>query len=567
MTLTTPNGVPYPELADTADVPRDIKALAQKLDNTVGARPLASTQVRDVGEQGQIRAGRQLTAADFTRMGLSAPLGLWNLGDLTDASGNARTLSNKGGVPFVPGITGAAIEAAQFVGSTGQALYIVDTGASDPFRIRTGSWGCWFRTAKRGVNQYALSKLPSTGVSTDLWFTMGVTTGNVLSCSVGASSGVGGSDIADDRWHFCVATADGTRIRVYVDGALEGSGAQAVLVAGGAAPLNVGAFGADGTTAAGGPHYGRVDEAFVTSDVLSPEQVLNLYCVRVANTLVDSGGASVAPTVARVAVRRRRRGGALTAANFPSPPTRLHTFAAGSLNDTGSGGVALTANPGTGAIVDVADADGSAGGAKSFSGAHNGLSATDAGLPAGTASRSYGLWFKTSGVGNVVLMGWGTSGTADARLVTVSSNGTIASTSGADQMNGVVIADGLWHQATVVEDNTAGDGVKRKMYVDGRLIVGSTVLTSLTLAGANRFRIGANPDGTLPFVGQVDDAFVYAGALTDVQVRALYNAGSQALAASPLDASQHIEAMESTGILAHFDNIEGVDLVDCSVVA
>src|SRR4051812_17753160 len=55
--------------------------------------------VLDVGQPGQIRAGRQLAATDFTKMGLAAPAGLWNLGDLTDASGNGRSLLNKGSVP------------------------------------------------------------------------------------------------------------------------------------------------------------------------------------------------------------------------------------------------------------------------------------------------------------------------------------------------------------------------------------------------------------------------------------------------------------------------------------
>ena len=54
---------------------------------------ISGVPVLDVGLANQIRAGRQLTAADFTNMGLSAPLGLWNLSDLTDVSGNGRNLA------------------------------------------------------------------------------------------------------------------------------------------------------------------------------------------------------------------------------------------------------------------------------------------------------------------------------------------------------------------------------------------------------------------------------------------------------------------------------------------
>ena len=61
---------------------------------------LHQKQILDVGISGQIRAGRQLTATDFTNMGLAAPVGLWNLSNLNDSSGNGRNLTNKGAVPF-----------------------------------------------------------------------------------------------------------------------------------------------------------------------------------------------------------------------------------------------------------------------------------------------------------------------------------------------------------------------------------------------------------------------------------------------------------------------------------
>jgi len=129
------------------------------------------------------------------------------------------------------------------------------------------------------------------------------------------------------------------------------------------------------------------------------------------------------------------------------------------------------------------------------------------------------------------------------------------------------VADGLWHQFINVEDNGAADGVKRKLYVDGRLVGGSTVLNSITLAGANRFRLGTAPDGTAPITGQISRAFVYAGVLTPEQVHVLYNVGSQTLAASPKTDGSHVEALETTGVLAQFAALEGTDLVDMSVVA
>jgi len=158
-----------------------IAGVAASLDAPVITVAAAARQVRDIGESNQIRAGRVLTAADFTNIGLAAPAGLWNLSNVNDSSGNARTLTNKGTVPFGPGIAGAATEAAIFAGSTAQALYIADTGAADPFRIKTGSWGAWFRTAKRGTNQFVLTKTGGTTATAN--FEMGINTGNVPSAT------------------------------------------------------------------------------------------------------------------------------------------------------------------------------------------------------------------------------------------------------------------------------------------------------------------------------------------------------------------------------------------------
>jgi hypothetical protein len=523
---------------------------------------LSAIQVQDIGNLGQIRAGRVLTPADFTNMGLSAPLGLWNLGTVNDASGSARNLTNKGTVTFDTGITGSAAEAAVFTGSTGQALYIVDTGAADPFRIRTGSWGCWFRTAKRGVVQEPLSKMSA--AAGQLAWMLQITTGNVIQSQVSpdgtatVTSAVGTTDVCDDRWHFVVGSSDGSKLRLYVDGALEAQITFSSLIFNSSAPLNIGGRAADASTATANPFFGRVDEAFVTADVLSPEQVYNLYCTSIPHTL------GVVPTGTRLAIRRTKRGGTLATTSFPATPVRLHNFTAGSLNDEGSNATPLVSNPGTGAIVSVVGADGASGNAYSFSGAHTGLSATDTGLPSGLSARSFGAWIKTTNLAQTAAISWGNgAGTAAGVTLRTNVSGQIGSDSGADLLGfSNVISDGLWHQVIVVEDNSAIDGIRRKLYT-----ANSTVLTSVTLGGANRFRIGAYADGTAPWVGQIDGAFVHAGTLTPEQVKILYNIGSQQLAPSPKDDADNIEALELTRVLAHFDNIEGTELVDLAVVA
>src|SRR4051794_13713747 len=96
---TTRLALPYPTPDDTVDVPRDVQALAQKLDPLVGAYTVTSP-IGDVGMVAQCRAGRQLTAADFTTLGLAQPRGLWNLSDLTNLGSDGRALANKGAVAF-----------------------------------------------------------------------------------------------------------------------------------------------------------------------------------------------------------------------------------------------------------------------------------------------------------------------------------------------------------------------------------------------------------------------------------------------------------------------------------
>jgi hypothetical protein len=559
--FTTRLQLPYPDIDDPADVPADLQQLASRLDAVVGGVTLSSP-VSEVGQVNQCRAGRQLAASDFTALGLSAPRGLWNLSDLTDASGNGRALANKGAVTFAAGINGAAATAAQFTGSTAQALYIADTGAADPFRIVTGSWSCWFRTAKRGTTQRLLTKI-STAAGNYAWGLAINGASNVTSADVFTDGSTGGSaqgvsDVCDDRWHFGVAAHDGTTCRLYVDGVLEGIANVGPIFAG-SAPLNIGARSADSGAAAVEPFYGRVDEAFVTADVLTEDQIRSLYAARIAHTL----GAQ--PKSVSLSVRRQRRGAALATADFSTGPLRLYNFdnsVNGGLNDQGSNAANLTYNSGVGGP----GADGRSLQSISYPGAGGGLSATDAGLPSGLAARSYGCWFKTAAAATAGIMGWGTTlGSTDVRFYTNVTSGALVCANGADAITGPYIFDGQWHFAVAVEDNVAGDGVRRKFYLDGRLIGGSTVLNSIALGGANRFRVGASIDGSGPFTGQIDAVFVTGYAMPTDEVQRLYNKAAQTMAASPKNAGDHVEGYDSGSVLVVADTLEAQHLIDLTL--
>lgn len=529
---------------------------------------IAARPVLDVGMLNQIRAGRQLAPSDFTNMGLAAPRGLWNLSNVTDSSGGGRNLTNKGSVPFGVGILGGAGQAAQFAGSAGQVLYISDTGAADTFRIKTGSVGCWCRTAKRGVAQWTVSKWDD-NVAGRRGYMLGVNSNNVAQWNVSSDGTaantvavVGTSDIADDRWHFIVGTFDGNKVRIYVDGALEAS--VNFGVAGGSlfatpAPFNIGGYNGEAATATTAPFFGRIDEAFLTPDVLSDDEIRNLYSAAIPHAL------AVVPSILNLTVQKRRRGATLSTTDFPAQPSRLYNFINGALTDQGVNNVAFAYSGAAQAAV--AGADGSRDSAVPIiSGSH--LVASDSGMPSGLNPRTYGLWLKSTAQ-NTAIMGWGTYNTAHALIYTANTaGGPLGVSSGADNMTGPPIADGLWHFVVVVEDNTAADGVKRKLYVDGRVVNGSTGMNSITLGGVGRFRVGEIPTGgpLIPFAGNVDGVFVYPGALTSDQVRALYQVSSQALSPMPIIPAVYIKGVESGRLLGYFDTLETSDLVGISAM-
>ena len=306
---------------------------------------LSAQPVLDNGIWQNLRAGKgRLSLSDFvTTLGLKAPAGLWFLNSsMNDSSGNNRSLTNKGGVGFTTNHDGAGNSAAQFTGSAAQVLYRNDTGSSDPFRIFGGSWGCWFRTAKRGSWQALMGKY-STAAGQRMYWTQ-IVPANVIITEIshdGTASSTGAygtTDVCDDRWHFVVVTFDGAMQRIYVDGLLEGTSAYTNWIFYGSAPFNIGGVGADNSNTTINPFFGAIDDVFVTNDLLTDDQVRFLYSSK------TNHGLGKAPTTASVNVRRLRKGGALAVGDFPTPPLRLHNLTNGSSADQGSNAVPLT-NP------------------------------------------------------------------------------------------------------------------------------------------------------------------------------------------------------------------------------
>jgi hypothetical protein len=91
------------------------------------------------------------------------------------------------------------------------------------------------------------------------------------------------------------------------------------------------------------------------------------------------------------------------------------------------------------------------------------------------------------------------------------------------------------------------------------------VLNTLAPGGANAFRVGAAMNGTDTFVGQIDGVFVAGYAMTTDEVMRLYAKGSQALAPSPKNAGDHVEALQSDGVLFIGDTLESQHTIDVGV--
>jgi hypothetical protein len=163
------------------------------------------------------------------------------------------------------------------------------------------------------------------------------------------------------------------------------------------------------------------------------------------------------------------------------------------------------------------------------------------------------------------LITWGTTNTTNDSRLNIQSSGEVAFGSGSDIVNGPILVNGEWHFIVVVHDNSAIDGLKRKLYVDGRCVAVSTVLNSITLGGANKFCIGQSLSAGNKLTGLIDAVFVIGAALTFEDQFKLYNKSSQLLAHSPKNVGDHVEAMSATDLLAIFDTLDSVSQVDLMV--
>ncbi len=198
----------------------------------------------------------------------------------TDSSGNSHTGTYTGsGVTY--GITGAltgdADTAASFNGSTGYMDSGVDSACNGP--AGDFSVEIWIKTTQSAL-MVAMGKVASNAAGDDYWIGANLTAHkasfNVQNTDDPLGVTVTGSVTIDDgNWHHLVGVRDGTTLRLYVDGAADGtasvSGASAVTPTG---SLVVGKFG---QYALNFQWNGSIDEAAFYASKLTAARVLAHY--------------------------------------------------------------------------------------------------------------------------------------------------------------------------------------------------------------------------------------------------------------------------------------------------
>ena len=162
--------------------------------------------------------------------------------------------------------------------------------------------------------------------------------------------------------------------------------------------------------------------------------------------------------------------------------------------------------------------------------------------------------------------GAGAPGATDARIYLVSGVIQFATGSGA-AVPGPFVCDGQWHFVVVVQDSSPADGVKRRFYLDGRLVASSTALGSITLGGASRFVIGSSISSSGNYVGQVDTVFVTDTALLMGEINKLYTKSLYEHLPSPKNAGDHVQQMSNADLLVVFDTLDIAHKVSLKVMS
>jgi hypothetical protein len=212
---------------------------------------------------------------------LTGLLAFYNLSDLTDASGNGRTLTNNGGVTFSSGKIG---NAATFNGSNYLENNNIDlsgaTQASFSLWLKTSSqttgqknmFGRWGGSIQPGSEQFLFTTFGN-GQSLEVLLQLNGGNGNLNQFGGGPS----GPIINDNQWHNAIIVLNNSGLKLFWDGLLFTSReiSNATIAGGSPGSTQIGdaVYKGFGST----PFDGQIDAVGVWNRALTNTEVTELY--------------------------------------------------------------------------------------------------------------------------------------------------------------------------------------------------------------------------------------------------------------------------------------------------
>jgi beta-N-acetylglucosaminidase/Concanavalin A-like lectin/glucanases superfamily/Glycosyl hydrolase family 20, domain 2 len=234
-----------------------------------------------VAGQGTLTATTTLTVAakpatEFSRLVLgNHPAGYWRLGDTGAVSGDSSGNGNDGidvdavthGVPGA--LAGSSDTAVRLVGGYVTVPNSPTVSLTGPFTI-----AAWIKPTTTNQQQAIIEKY-NAPYPNGYVLRIG-SDGRLYAYSNDATTSVGvtgATVLTPNMWHFVVASCDGSTLKVFLDGFLDGSTATTVLPGAGQFDLRLGARGDDTAYRL----QGDLDEVAVYPSALSEEQVRAQY--------------------------------------------------------------------------------------------------------------------------------------------------------------------------------------------------------------------------------------------------------------------------------------------------
>ncbi|MDP6772562.1 MAG: LamG domain-containing protein, partial [Anaerolineales bacterium] len=192
---------------------------------------------------------------------------------LDDVSIKTNGLTNNNSVTAVSGVRGTA---ADLVAASSMSL--TDADHADYTFTTAFSMGAWiYRDIDSGTSEGVFGKYALSGTeSTFLFQITGADASQFITQNASDSlSASAGPTVALGQWYFWTGTYDGATQRFYINGVEVDSDAQTGNLKDSTESVGIGARVHGGTPSLF--FDGKIDEAFLTAEVLSPTQIKHMY--------------------------------------------------------------------------------------------------------------------------------------------------------------------------------------------------------------------------------------------------------------------------------------------------